>query len=119
MAKLLLVSGDLMIVSRLQGVATSCGLSLIQASTPSAATEACDAECVIAIVDLQTPGLVIANLVDQLNERNPKIAIIAAGPHVHEDRLEAARQADCTAVVSRGQLDRDAQQLIATMLQQG
>ena len=117
MRKLLLVSSDLMIISRMQGVATGCGLSLKQVSSPSQAAEMCDTECPIAILDLQTRDLQIKDLVVELLDQNPQIAIIASGPHVHEDRLEAARQAGCAVVVSRGQLDREAQGLIETLLE--
>jgi hypothetical protein len=50
------------------------------------------------------------------SEQNSPLAILAYGPHVHEDRLAAARAAGCDAVVSRGQLDREADSLLATLL---
>ena len=117
MAKLLLVSSDLMLHSRLQGVAQQSGLAEVVSATSSNAASRCDEDCPIAVVDLHSQGSDIAALVADLRNANPGVSIIASGPHVHEQKLQQAEQAGCDVVVSRGQLDRDAaaifQQLLA------
>lgn len=55
-------------------------------------------------VDLTTPGLKIAALVETLRGlAEPPSAIVAFGPHVQNVRLDAARAAGCDAVLTRGQ----------------
>jgi hypothetical protein len=54
------------------------------------------------IVDLETPGLDPAALMRELPASRPRV--IAFGPHVHKERLDAARQAGCDAVLTRGQI---------------
>jgi hypothetical protein len=50
------------------------------------------------------PSLDIAALVDQLKLKAASATrTIAFGPHVHEERLAAARHAGCDRVVSRRQ----------------
>jgi CheY-like chemotaxis protein len=55
----------------------------------------------LVLLDLTTPGLDPRALFDRLSEPRPKV--IAFGPHVHEDRLQAARDAGCNLVLPRGQ----------------
>ena len=62
----------------------------------------------LVIVDLSTPGLDVAGFVKRLrgikaSDAMSELRIIAFGPHVHEDRLAAAREAGCDEVMSRGQ----------------
>ncbi len=115
--KLLLVSGDLILSARVVGAARSCGLEMITVAEPSRASEVCDDSCKLVLVDLRCPGLDISSLVDSLrHERSSDLSIIACGPHVHEQRLEAARQAGCDVVVTRGQLERDAEAIFQRLL---
>ena len=58
----------------------------------------------LLIVDLSVPALDVAALIEQLRLRDATATrVIAFGPHVHEARLAAAREAGCDEVVSRGQ----------------
>ena len=116
MAKLLLVTGDLMLISRLERVAEVCQLTKMVANNAQQAIDNCDGEVAVAIVDLQAPGLVISNLVAELKQSSPHLPIVAAGPHVHALKLEQAREAGCTEVVSRGQLDREAEAIVQRLL---
>lgn len=108
--RLLLVSPDLMVSSRVAGLAARCGATAdtirdLDAVPPAAAYR-------LVILDLQgLPGDAGA-LVEQARERlaalgpRPGVgpAVIACGPHVAVDRLEAARAAGADQVVSRGEL---------------
>ena len=105
-----------MLVSRLEGIARQCGLTSVQAGSVEQAIEKSGGDCGLAFVDLQLPGLQIADAVQQLRESVPGIAIIACGPHVHTERLAAATQAGCEAVVSRGQFDRDGATIVGALV---
>ena len=74
-------------------------------STASQALETCRAESAkLLIVDLSMPTVDITELVKRLRS-NATVPprVIAFGPHVHEERLAAARSAGCDVVLSRGQ----------------
>lgn len=107
--KLVLLTQDLMIASRVEGAARQLGLTLVQARDEQAAVAAAeDAECQVALVDLRAPGLDIGALVPSMRgAREEHLSIVACGPHVHEAKLAAASQAGCDAVITRGQLDRE------------
>ncbi|HEX4415748.1 MAG TPA: hypothetical protein VH107_19105, partial [Lacipirellulaceae bacterium] len=64
----------------------------------------CDQEKVsLVIIDLAMPGLQL-DFVQRLKSKSmngPRI--VAFGPHVHKDRLAAARDVGCDVVISRGQ----------------
>ncbi len=100
-----LLSSDLTVLSRLEGAASRLGKTVRIASNESAAVDCCTAEqCNVLIVDLSLPSLNIAALVNQSkSNRSTVTRVIAFGPHVHEERLAAARNAGCDLVISRGQ----------------
>jgi CheY-like chemotaxis protein len=67
----------------------------------------------IVLLDLNTPGLEPPALVRELKSLPvPPRAIIAFGPHVHEEKLAAARSAGCDVVLTQGQFDRAIQRLL-------
>ena len=100
-----LLSSDLMVVSRVEGAAARLGTTVRITSTPSQAVDCGNAdEAKVLIVDLSSPSLDIAALVNQLkSKQSAATRVVAFGPHVHEQRLAAARDAGCDQVVSRGQ----------------
>ena len=102
---LVLLSSDLIAASRIQGAVTNLAARLCSVTNAEQAISACREEPVsVVLVDLALPGLEIEPLVNSLQRASaapPKV--VAFGPHVHENRLAAARQAGCDEVVSRGQ----------------
>src|SRR4051812_45312314 len=102
---IVLLSGDLMVVSRVEGAAARLGETVRVASTGAHAAELCHAEKANKlIVDLSSPSLDVEAIVNQLKSSDSAAPqIIAFGPHVHEERLAAARNAGCDLVTSRGQ----------------
>ena len=100
-----LLSTDLVTMSRVQGAAAARCASLTTVSNLSAAVECCLAtESTTLLIDLALPSLDVNGLVSELKAtgaRSPRI--IAFGPHVHEEKLAAAKRAGCDVVVSRGQ----------------
>jgi CheY-like chemotaxis protein len=112
----LLVSSDLFLGSRVRGAAESQGRSLQVAGSGAMALERLQsATCLLVLVDLETPGLRIGELV-AARAGHDRPTIIAYGPHVHEQRLDAARQAGCDRVLTRGQFDATLPQLLRNLL---
>lgn len=103
--KAVLLSGDLMVVSRVEGAAAQAGAAVRAVTNATQAIEACESESAeVLVIDLAPPAMDVAALVAQLRaSRGDSMRIIAFGPHVQEDKLAAAREAGCDVVVSRGQ----------------
>jgi DNA-binding NtrC family response regulator len=110
-----LLSGDLMGASRVEGAARLSGVDFRMAENIDAAVECCVAQPVtLVIVDLATAGLDVAALVERLKNKSAhRPAIVAFGPHVHEATLDAAKAAGCDQVLSRGQFMSQAGAIIA------
>ncbi len=100
-----LLSSDLTVLSRVEGAATRVGKKVRIAANESQAAELCNVdEASTLIVDLSMPSIDIAALNVQLKSNKAAATrVVAFGPHVHEERLAAARNAGCDLVVSRGQ----------------
>jgi DNA-binding NarL/FixJ family response regulator len=100
-----LLSSDLTVLSRVEGAAVRFGKSVRSASSESEALALCKGDDTgTLIVDLSTSSLDVASLLNQLKASEGSGArVVAFGPHVHEQRLAAAREAGCDVVVSRGQ----------------
>jgi hypothetical protein len=110
------LTGDLLLASRAGCAADALGVSIVTALSPSQAVSLQTAETTGLLVDLEASQLDLAALVTSLVNRE-RLVIIAYGPHVHVERLDAARQAGCDAVLSRGQLDRDMANVIRHLSQ--
>ncbi len=64
------------------------------------------ADVALVIVDLNTSGIDVRNVVASARAlAKQPIAVVAYGPHVHEDRLAEAQEAGCDEVLSRGQFN--------------
>jgi CheY-like chemotaxis protein len=102
---IVLVSSDLSVLSRVEGAASGVGKKVWAVSNAAQAVDAFKAENAgLVIVDLSAPALDVAALIEQLRSAGAGAAkVVAFGPHVHEARLAAAREAGCDEVVSRGQ----------------
>lgn len=72
-------------------------------SSQTAALECEPEQASLLIIDLGAPLNDIAAIVAHFKSKSPPPRILAFGPHVHEERLAAAREAGCDEVVSRGQ----------------
>ena len=100
-----LLSGDLMVMSRVAGAAAQHRVDLQTASNSQQAVQSCiEHSARMLVLDLSTPSLNVAELVAAVKtDKDAAPTIVAFGPHVHEERLAAARDAGCDRVVSRGQ----------------
>jgi CheY-like chemotaxis protein len=99
-----LLTGDLTVISRVEGAAKMCGEQVRAFSSAAQAILHCGLEgAKLLIVDLGSPSLNVKALVETLQQTTtgpPRV--VAFGPHVHAERLAAAREAGCDEVVSRG-----------------
>lgn len=113
-----ILTADLMFSSKLTAAARQAGGTLRMAMSTAALLENLAAEPArLVLLDLTTPGLDPAVLVPRIREVVPDAAVLAFGPHVHEDKLAAASAAGCDAVLTRGQLNAGADGLLARYLQ--
>ena len=108
-----LLSRDLMFSSQVGGPARAANLELCSAATVdqiASSTERSD----VVILDLSFPFADLsADIAAILAAESPPKSIVAIGPHVHEEKLDAARRAGCL-VLSKGQASRE----LASVLQQ-
>lgn len=114
---IVLLSRDLMLVSRTQGAANSLQMTLECASDAERAIDlATSPACRAVVIDLRTPNLDVAELVAKIRDLDHDVPVIACSPHVHEASLTAARNAGCDVVATRGQFDRDAESILREVL---
>ena len=122
----LLLSSDLTVTSMVEGAARQSGLALASFGNSTALRDrakeilggakpaALHPSAPLVIVDLSTTNLDVAALVKSLAElADEPPAVWAFGPHVHENRLEAARRAGCQLVLTRGQFHAQIAQRLA------
>lgn len=108
----MLVSTDLMTTSKVDGAATRTEVSL-RSVAPGGAVELAQAELPgLVILDLSAPIADISQLVTDLRAAASKARIIAFGPHVHEVKLQAAQDAGCDQVLTRGQFHKQIDTLL-------
>ena len=108
--RILLVSPDLMVASRIAGLATSCGCTLDTVARLGARPP--ETGYRVVILDLHglrgEPAELVKLARECLAATGPtggsSPAIVAFGPHVAADALAAARAAGADDVVSRGEL---------------
>jgi DNA-binding NarL/FixJ family response regulator len=99
----ILVTADLIVVSRVEDAVRRAGFATVVVSSEKAAVE-CDAQqATVVVIDLGSPLHDLRAIVAHFKANVPPPRIVAFGPHVHEQRLAAAREAGCDEVVSRGQ----------------
>ena len=115
---LLLVCSDLFFSTQLRSAAEQAGWQPRVELSARAAVSKAGSEAVGAIVvDLELSGLDITEFVRGLGEGN-RPPVIAFGPHVQERRLEAAAQAGCDYVLSRGQISTSLQDILQELHRQ-
>lgn len=109
----LLVTTDLLAGSQFAGAAQSAGATLATVGPRKAAERAAELAPRLVVLELASPLGDVAGLVAELKSAEPAPAVVAFGPHVQEAKLQAAADAGCDAVLTRGQFHRSAGELIA------
>lgn len=95
-ARIAALVADLMFGARVRGAAPDAVL----ARSPQALVEAVGPATRLVLVDLQAAGAKEA--LEMLADRPAGVKVVAWGPHVMEDALEAAREAGANEVLPRG-----------------
>jgi CheY-like chemotaxis protein len=94
------LSDDLMFTSRVAGTARTFGLEVKTArSADQLGNLIASAPPQCLLIDLQNPGLAIADLIKSLPQ--PRPFVVAYGSHVDNATLKAARDAGCDLVLPR------------------
>ena len=111
------LTSDLVFPSRVAGVAQQLGDKLETANSADALIaklSGAAAPGAVVLLDLNSAGVDPAAIVPRLKALpQPPQAIIAFGPHVHEQKLAAATAAGCDLVLTRGQFDAQMRDLLA------
>jgi hypothetical protein len=106
-----MLSGDLMFASRVKAAAERAGLEFrFGGALPADNTDAIR----FVVLDLSTRSGLTAEIAGQCAERCAEAKLIAYGPHVHVERLKAARQAGIETVLTNGQFDAGLGQLFTS-----
>ena len=105
----LMVCDDLIFTSRVTATARAHGLLVTAVRTGAdAIRRAAEASPCCVILDLHTIGADVAGVLSGLRTACPVMPrIVAYGSHVNKELLQAARDAGCDVVLSRGQFARD------------
>jgi CheY-like chemotaxis protein len=105
----LLLSDDLLFISRIVGTARELGLEVRSARSADALVNlAREQSPACVIVDLVNPGLVITDLIERLREAVQAMPrVVAYGSHVDTATLRAARAAGCDVVLPRSKFVED------------
>jgi len=102
---IILVTRDLAVISQVDGAAARIGaVARAISSEAEAITRYVEERAGLMVIDLGMPALDVKTLIEQVKAATilpPRF--VAFGPHVHEERLAAAREAGCDSVISRGQ----------------
>lgn len=98
------LSGDLMFASRVKAAAEQAALAFhFGGSLPESGTDSIR----FVVLDLATRSGLTSEIAGQCAVRCPQARLIAYGPHVQVSKLNAAREAGITVVMTRGQFDRE------------
>jgi hypothetical protein len=97
-----MLTGDLLFASKVKSAAQAGGWTFYMGGNlPTQNTNAIR----IVILDLSTRSGLVEKIMDQSQAVCPDARVIAYGPHVHVDKLKAAREAGIPTVLTNGQLD--------------
>ena len=108
------LTNDLMLSSQAANMARRQGVEYAHGATLNSVFEAPEtAKVALILWDLGCQSESLAQAVGQLHAMAPPARVVAYAPHVHEDRLAAARAAGCDEVLSRGQFSRELARLLA------
>lgn len=114
----ILLTGDLMFLSRVEGAARTHGLSLESAANAEALlSRLAEQNRQLILVDLSAPTGDIAELVARIRAASPGGKIVAYAPHVRERLLDEAASAGCDTVLTRGQFNASCDKLLASCAQ--
>jgi DNA-binding NarL/FixJ family response regulator len=114
----LVLSDDLIFVSRIAATAQAAGLVVRQARTPAELVGLAKKDPPGGVLlDLQNPGLELAALLAELRAACPVMPRVTGyGSHVEAELLRSAREAGCDLVLPRSKFVRELDGQIAAWL---
>lgn len=108
-----ILTTDLVTSSRLSAICDQAGVQSQQVATMDAARSLLAADQPDwFVVDLESATCSSEDIATLRGAHGGLLRVIAFGPHVHEQKLENARQAGADLVWTRGQIQRDFASLI-------
>ncbi len=109
-----ILTNDLMIQSSASAAARSQGATMVGVSSMDSAIDKIESGTAFALfINLQTPGLVLDELVARLVQLPKRPTVVAFAQHVEDELLALAKTAVFDQVLTRGQFSRLLPQLIA------
>jgi len=108
-----LLTADLMCMSKVASAAAQVGLSCVSAMSCAALEDKFVEGTRLVLLDLTTPGLAPNMLVPKLRTSlKTRPRIVAFGPHVQGELLEEAETSGCDSVFTRGEFHAKLPQII-------
>ncbi|QDT56120.1 hypothetical protein Pan44_41710 [Caulifigura coniformis] len=114
--RVLVVCSDLFFSTQVAGMVRSAGFdAVLEMQSARAAGQLATGCWAGVVVDVESAGLDLPALVASLGDE-PRARVVAFGPHVHTAKLDAAREAGCDAILTRGQISSNPQGLRVAIL---
>lgn len=111
---ILFLTKDLMVQSNASAAARKSGIQMRSVSSIDDAIKFLQSEPVSQLlIDLQTPGLAIDDVLQKLQSFKSKLVMYAFAQHVEEELLSAAKDGLFKAVLTRGQFVTRLPQIVA------
>jgi len=113
---IVLLTNDLMFQSKVSGAVRNAGKQLVVDRTVERLMERCDANSIkLVLIDLSLSTLDLDQAVKSLRDGFGNASILAFGAHVDIARLEEAKRAGADSVMTRGQFDRDLNEIVQAL----
>ncbi len=110
---IVLLTNDLMFQSKVSGAVRNAGKQLIVDRTVERLIERADANAVkLVLIDLSLQTVDLDSAVPSLRDGFGNASIMAFGAHVDVARLDEAHRAGADLVLTRGQFDRDLNEIV-------
>jgi len=107
-----LLCDDFFFANKITGTAQALGIAVKEVTSLSAACGfASDENVRLIIVDLNTPGIDVAELIAALPDEN-RPAVIAFDSHVNTERIQSARDAGCDQVLPRSRFTAELPEIL-------
>ncbi len=100
------LSNDMMFSSHIMSAADNVDVALTVTMSPDGLiNEVLDEQTQLVILDLRVAGIEPIELVQKIREISANAKVVAFGPHIHQQRLASARDANCDEVLTQGQFN--------------
>lgn len=113
---ILYAAADLLWASKIKGTAEALGLAARPVRTPEMLTaRLSDSQPRALLIDLDKDDAIA--LLTQARQASATLRIVAFGPHVAKDLLQAARDAGANEVMTRGALEHHMEDVLVALAQ--